>query len=201
MLLRLVDGEQVMVRTRAHYRAVVPAVVNLLVTITLMSFLLGYLGRGSQPAFIQHYSYIGVFVIWSVGLLSLIFGTLKPLLSWLNRFTFLTTHRIVQKNLIGAAQPTVVPLGLLSEVQLDQSRMQAMTGAGDLILIHGAYGQHQRTRLRDMPDAERLHTLVAQELGEYRRKVAAQYPALSPYEPQYGDSPDQSFSGGYGGRF
>src|SRR5699024_8266533 len=102
MLLKLVAGEQVVVRTRAHRRALLPAVVNLLVTIGLMSFLLGYVSRDTQPQFLQHYSHIFVFLIWAVGLLALVFGTVKPALGWLNRHTYLTTERIVQKNLLGA---------------------------------------------------------------------------------------------------
>ena len=118
MLLKLVDGEQVVVRTRAHHRALLPAVINLLVTIGLMSFLLGYVSRPTQPAFIEHYRHILVFLIWAAGLISLAFGSLKPALVWLNRFTYLTTERVVQKNLIGAAQAIVVPLALLSQVEL-----------------------------------------------------------------------------------
>lgn len=178
MLLKLVDGEQVVVRTRAHHRTLLPAVINLLVTIGLMSFLLGYVSRPTQPAFIEHYRHILVFLIWAAGLISLAFGSLKPALVWLNRFTYLTTERVVQKNLIGAAQATVVPLALLSQAELRVSSMQGMSGAGDLLLIHGAYGQHQRTRLKDMPDAERFNTLIAEQLSEYRRRaVRAAYGA------------------------
>lgn len=200
MMLNLVEGEQVVVRTRAHYRALIPAAVNLLVTIALMTFLLGYLSRPSQPQFIQHYSHIGVFLVWAVGLLALLFGTAKPALGWLNRFTFLTTHRIVQKNVIGAAMATVVPLGLMLEVQLRTRRMQSSSGTGDVTLIHGAYGQQQRTVLRDMPDAEHLQTLIAEELGEYRRKQAAQY-AYQPYglhAGMPGDDQHAVFGGSYG---
>ncbi|GFZ77317.1 hypothetical protein [Nesterenkonia alkaliphila] len=173
MLLRLVEGEQVILRTRAHHRALIPAAVNLLVTIALMSFLLGYLTRDTQPEFVQQYSHIAVFLVWAAGLLSLGLGTLKPLIGWLNRFTFLTTDRLVEKNLVGAPQPTVIPLALLSQHQIKRTNMQEMAGAGDLVLIHGAYGQHQRTRLRDLPDPEGFNTLLAQELGEYRRRAQA----------------------------
>ncbi|WP_150462263.1 hypothetical protein [Nesterenkonia ebinurensis] len=173
MLLRLVDGEQVILRTRAHHRALIPAAINLLMTIALMSFLLGYLTRDTQPAFVQHYSHIAVFLIWAIGLLSLGVGTLKPLIGWLNRFTFLTTERLVEKNLIGAPQATVIPLSLLTQHQVKRTSMQEMAGAGDLVVVHGAYGQHQRTRLRDLPDPEGFNTLLAQELGEHRRRAAA----------------------------
>lgn len=188
MKLKLVDGEQVIIRTRAHHRALFPALVNFLVTVTVMSFLLGYISRADQPAFVEHYHHIGVFVIWAGGLLALAFGSVKPLLSWGNRMTYLTSHRLVQKNLLGAAQPSVVPLGLLSEVQLKQSRMQSMSAAGDLVLLHGAYGQHQRTRLSNMPDAAHFQTVIAEELGEYRRHVAAQYASQAPAPGGYGES-------------
>lgn len=199
MLLKLVDGEQVVVRTRAHHRALIPAAVNLLVTVALLSFLLGYLTRDTQPAFIQHYSHIAVFLIWAVGLLILGLGTVKPLVGWLNRFTYLTTERLVQKNFLGAPQATVVPLALLSQHQTRQSRMQEMVGAGDLVLVHGAYGQHQRTKLRDMPDAEQFNMVLAQELGDYRRRAQAQ--AAAAHQAQYaasarGDVHGSSFGGG-----
>lgn len=168
MLLKLVEGEQVIVRTRAHHRALIPALVNFLVTVAVMSFLLGYISRGSQPEFVQHYSHIGSFLVWTGGGLCLAFGSVKPMLHWANRLTYLTNLRIVQKNLIGAPRPLVAPLGLVSEVQLKQSRLQAVAEAGDLVVIHGAYGHQQRTALREMPDAEHLHTVVAEELGEYR---------------------------------
>lgn len=204
MLLKLVEGEQVIVRTRAHLRALLPAVVNLLVTIGLMSFLLGYVTRDTQPTFIQHYSHIFVFLIWAAGLLSLAFGSLKPALGWLNRLTYLTTERIVQKNLIGAAQATVIPLALTSQTEVRQSRMQKMSGAGTIAVVHGAFGQHQRSRLRDMPDAEHFNTLVAGELSAYRRRLQAHQAAhAAPPQRQMpdhfrGDVHGASFGGGHG---
>lgn len=205
MLLKLVDGEQVIVRTRADYRALLPGAVNLLVTIALMSFLLGYVSRDTQPAFIQHYSHLGVFLIWTLGVLALVFGTVKPLIGWLNRFTYLTTERIVQKNFLGAAQATVVPLALLAQNQVRQSKLQEMSRAGDIILVHGAYGQHQRTRLKDMPDAGRLNTLIAEELGEHRRREharaqAAQQAAYArrSYDAAAGRLHGPAFGGGRG---
>ncbi len=67
MLLKLVDDEQVVVRARAHFRALIPPLVSMLATIAVMMFLIGYLGRPSQPAFVQHYSHIGIFIVWAVG--------------------------------------------------------------------------------------------------------------------------------------
>lgn len=204
MLLKLMEGEQVVLRTRAHHRALLSASVNLLVTVAILSFLLGYLTRDTQPAFIQHYSHIAVFVIWAVGLLSLGVGTVKPLVAWLNRFTYLTTERLVQKNFVGAPQPLVIPLALLSQHQVKQSSMQEMVGAGDIQLIHGAYGQHQRTTLRDMPDAEQFNLILAQELGDHRRRVQAQAVAArhaqqaAGYGGQRGDVSGASFGGGRG---
>lgn len=171
MKLKLVEHEQVIARVRAHHRGLIPALVNLLVTLGVMSFALAYISRGSQPEFIHHYHHIGVFIIWSLGALALAFGTAKPLLSWLNRFTWLTTHRIVQKNIIGSARAMIVPLGLLSDVHLKQSRMQGAAGAGDIILVHGAYGQQQKSTVSNMPDAERFYTLIAEELRTYRGGV------------------------------
>lgn len=180
MKLKLVDGEQVVVRTRAHHRALIPALVNLLITVAVMSFLLGYVSRGSQPEFIRYYSHIGVFLIWVAGGLVIALGTIRPALRWAVRHTYLTTLRVVQKNFVGAPQPMVVPLGLMSEVQLKQSRLQAVHGAGDLVLLHGAYGQQQRTVLADMPDAEHFHTVMAEELGAYRQAAARQHAAQQP---------------------
>lgn len=207
MLLKLVDGEQVIVRTRAHHRALLPAVVNLLVTIGLMSFLLGYVARDTQPAFLQHYSHIFVFLIWAVGLLALAFGTVKPALGWLNRHTYLTTERIVQKNLIGAAQPTVIPLALMTQSEVRQSQLQQMSSAGTIAIVHGAFGQHQRTRLRDMPDAQHFNTLIAEELSAFRRRSQARQAAqVNPSarqgapaaHPSRGDVRGASFGGGHG---
>lgn len=194
MLLKLVDGEQVIIRTRAHHRALLPAALNLLATLAVMSFLLGYIARGDQPEFIQHYQHIASFFIWTIGLLFLVFGTFKPLLVWLNRYTYLTTERIVQKNFIGAAQASVIPLALLAQAELKQSSLQEMAGSGDIALVHGAFGQHQRTRLRDMPDAETMNRLIAEELSAYRRRIQAQqaqqFPPGQPY-PQHQQYPQQ----------
>lgn len=199
MLLKLMDGEQVILRTRAHHRALLPAAINLLVTVALLSFLLGYLTRDTQPAFLQHYSHIAVFIIWAIGLLSLGMGTAKPLVGWLNRFTYLTTERVVQKNFLGAPQAAVIPLALLNQHQVKQRSMQEMAGAGDVALVHGAYGQHQRTTLRDMPDVQQFNLVLAQELGEYRRRAQAQ--AVAAQRAQYaagqrGDVHGASFGGG-----
>ncbi|WP_258933862.1 PH domain-containing protein [Nesterenkonia pannonica] len=97
------------------------------------------------------------------------------MLSWLNRFTYLTTHRVVQKNIVGGANAVVVPLGLVTGADWRQSKAQEMFDAGDIVLTHGAYDQYQRTKLKDMPDAARLHGLVAQQLQDYRRQAARQH--------------------------
>lgn len=199
MLLKLVDGEQVVLRTRAHHRALLKAAVNLLVTVALLSFLLGYLTRDTQPEFIQHYSHIAVFIIWTVGLLSIGLGTLKPLVVWLNRFTYLTTERLVQKNFLGAPQATVIPLALLNQHQVKQGKMQEMVAAGDVALIHGAYGQHQRTSLRDIPDAERFNTVLAQELADHRRRAHAQAAAAQHAQHAAGNRGDVH-GASFGGR-
>ncbi|GAB3841535.1 hypothetical protein [Nesterenkonia populi] len=189
MLLKLVDEEQVIVRTRAHFRALIPPVINLLVTIAIMMFLIGYLGRPSQPAFIQHYSHIGIFIVWAVGGLVLLFGTAKPMLGWLNRYTYLTTHRVVQKNVVGAANAVVVPLGLATGADWRQSKAQEMFDAGDIVLAHGAYDQYQRTRLKDMPDAGQMHSLLSRQLQEYRRQAAQQHLAAQQQFGGYGGPP------------
>ncbi|GAB3191541.1 hypothetical protein [Nesterenkonia suensis] len=190
MKLKLVDGEQVVVRTRAHHRALLPALLNFMLAVAVMSFLLGYVSRGSQPEFVRYYSHVGVFLIWVFGGLWLVLGTVRPLLRWAVRRTYLTTLRVVQKNLFGAPDPVVVPLGLMSEVQLKQSRLQTMHGAGNLVLLHGAYGQQQRTVLEDMPDVEHLHAVMAEELAAYRHAVArqhAQQPGTQPgTQPPHG---------------
>lgn len=179
MLLKLVDQEQVIVRTRAHHRALIPAVINLLVVMAVMSFLLGYLSRGTQPAFVLHYSSIASYVVWAGGLLALGIWSLRPLLGWLNRFTFVTSERIVQKNMIGAAQPTVIPLALITQTEVRRSTKGRAAAPGDISVVHGVYGQHQRTRLKDMPDAHRLNTLIAEELTAYRQRVVAHQAAAS----------------------
>ena len=205
MLLKLVDGEQVIVRTRAHHRALLPAVLNILVTIGLMSFLLGYVSRDTQPEFLQHFSHIFVFLIWAGGLLSLAFGSLKPILGWLNRQTYLTTERIVQKNMLGAAQATVIPLALTAQTEVRQNRLQQMSAAGTIAVVHGAFGQHQRTKLRDMPDAEHFNNLIAEELSAYRRRAQARQPGrgAAPPGPDHsrGDVRGASFGGGYDDAF
>ncbi|WP_146341036.1 PH domain-containing protein [Nesterenkonia sp. NBAIMH1] len=189
MLLKLVDDEQVVVRARAHFRALIPPLVSMLATIAVMMFLIGYLGRPSQPAFVQHYSHIGIFIVWAVGGLLLLFGAIKPVLSWLNRFTYLTTHRVVQKNIVGGANAVVVPLGLVTGADWRQSKAQEMFDAGDIVLTHGAYDQYQRTKLKDMPDAARLHGLVAQQLQDYRRQAARQHMGAQPQFGGYGGPP------------
>lgn len=211
MLLKLVDQEQVVVRTRAHHRALIPAAVNLLVVMTLMSFLLGYVARDTQPAFLQHYSHIASFIIWAAGLLALGMGTAKPLGQWLNRFTFLTSERIVQKNMIGTAHATVIPLALVTQSEVRRRPMQQASGAGDIAVVHGAFGQHQRTRLKDIPDADRFNTILAEELSAYReRLLARRASADTPHRgeqlgghqtPDYsrGDVEGSSFGGGYAG--
>ncbi|MDO5493135.1 MAG: hypothetical protein Q4F53_05925 [Nesterenkonia sp.] len=203
--LKLVDGEQVVVRTRAHRRTLIPALVNLLIAAAVVSFLLGYLSRGSQPEFVRQFSGLGLFVVWSLGALTLFFGTVRPFLQWLNRLTFLTNLRIVQKNLVGPPEPIVAPLGLISEVQLRTRRIQSVSGAGDLIVLSGAYGQQQRTVLADMPDAAHFHTVAAEELGEYRRRAAEQQasrlgPAGYAAPGGYGNHGGYAGHGGYGGR-
>lgn len=184
MRLKLVDGEQVIVRTRAHYRALLPAAVTLLSTVAVMSFLLAYISRGDQAAFIQHYQHLGAMMIWVFGLLSLVFGVLKPALIWANRFTFLTNERVVQKNMVGSPQATVVPLALLSQAEFRASSLQQVSGAGDVTLVHGAYGRQQRTILKDMPDAESLNRLIAEQLGDYRRRAAAHQVYAVPAQQQ-----------------
>lgn len=171
--MRLEPGEQVMVRTRTHPRALLRPAAVLVAVAFLLGLALGVLARPDLPAVLTGNRSALQTGAWVVAAVALLPGTVRPLLRWATRRTVVTTRRILQRTGIGGGADAAMPLVSIADVQ----RRRRGSGAGDLHILFQEPARQVHWRLRDVPEAARFEEALAHLT---RRARAASWPAPTP---------------------
>ena len=180
--------EAVVLRFRRHGRALVLPVIALIAIAAAAGFFVG----GLADAWSNLAAGIGAAV------LALLLGVL-PILSWLASRTTVSTRRvIVRRGLLSRARSELA-LVRVREVRTRRGPLQRMSGAGDVLLLHGA----ESLVLEDVPGAQRvadaLQELVERNFAQAERIDRAAGPfgaaggAVAPGAPGASGAPGQSF--------
>ena len=102
--MRLEPGEQVMVRTRTHPRALLRPAAVLVAVAFLLGLAVGVLARPDLPGLVAANRAVLEAAAWVVAALVLLPGTVRPLWRWVFRRTVVTDRRILQGAGIGGCQ-------------------------------------------------------------------------------------------------
>ena len=149
----MIDGEQTVMTTRTHVKALFVPVVILLAVSAAGAFLAGTVWDtqwGGRP--ILRWSII------ALSLLLILFGSVIPFLRWYLWTYTLTNKRLVEQRGILTRSGRVIPLSRINDVAFEKNLNDRILGAGTLI-IHDA-SEQAGLELRDIPRIEDMHRTV-----------------------------------------
>ncbi|HEY7876211.1 MAG TPA: PH domain-containing protein, partial [Actinomycetota bacterium] len=146
----LLDEEQLIFDLKPHWVAVVPAVLWAIVTVIASVFAYDFVDD-------QGWGWGRTAVLVAVGL-SLFFFSVLPIMRWLFTNFVLTSDRVITRQGIIAKHAKEIPLERINDVAFNQTVIERMIGAGDL-LIESA-GERGQTRISDVRKPEEVQKTI-----------------------------------------
>jgi membrane protein YdbS with pleckstrin-like domain len=177
----LADHEKVIFDVKPHWVALVPPALWTIAIVIL--WILGYTVAKNQlddPGLAQN-------VVAIAALVALYFLAVLPFLRW--RFTYfvLTTDRLITRTGVIAKQSREIPLERINDVTFNQSVIERMVGAGDL-LIESA-GERGQQRISNVRNPEQIQLMIYKEVEENQNRMTR---GGRPFPSPTGDSiPEQ----------
>jgi membrane protein YdbS with pleckstrin-like domain len=144
----MIEGEQTVMTTRTHIKALLVPFVLLIAVAGAGSYLAGSLWE--KP--ILRWLILGVSVVL------ILWGSVVPFLRWYLWTYTLTNKRIVEQRGILTRSGRVIPLNRINDVAFEKNLNDRMLGSGTLV-IHDASDQ-AGLELRDIPRIEDMHRTV-----------------------------------------
>ena len=148
------DDEYVVIHTRTHAKALLLPVFAFLVIGAAAGVGVALVPGTWQP--------VGPLVVAGIGLVLFLWMVLAPWLRWWTTTYTITNRRLITRRGVFNKVGHDLPLNRVHEVSSDQSLLDRMLGCGT---IHVATAAEDGTVvLRDVPDAEHVHTEISQLL-------------------------------------
>lgn len=146
--------EYVVIHTRTHVKALlVPVLILIVIGATVGT------GLALLPG---SYAPVGPLVLAGLGVLLALWLVLVPWLRWWTTTYTITNRRLITRRGILNKIGTDLPLNRIHEVSIDRSLLDRMLGCGTLDVSTAA--EDGTVVLRDIPDAEHVHTEIGQLL-------------------------------------
>lgn len=155
---QLNEGEHVVVATRTHVKALLGALVVLLLTAFVTAFLATVVDRNVDG--------IGrtmlLAVVAALALLVAMRYVLAPFVRWYTTTYTFTNRRFLMRSGFIAKKGRTIPLNRISEVDFDIGLTDRVFGCGTLYVSDAS--EQGRVALKDIPRVEEVQRLVAEEL-------------------------------------
>ncbi len=149
------EGEQVVVSTRTHVKALlVPALV--LILIAGAAGFLSTLPGGTLRALLQ-------WVVWGIALVLIAIFVLRPFLDWLTSTYVVTNRRLMTQTGILAKKGHNIGLNRINDVTYEFGIVDRVLGCGTLIFSVASEG---RVRLHDIPNVAQVHLTIHELLHD-----------------------------------
>ena len=148
------DGEQVVLSTRTHVKALAVPVVVLLVVAGLAGF------ATSLPD--GEHAGLWRLAIWVVALLVLLRLVVVPFLRWWTTTYTFTDRRLITRTGILSRSGHDVPMNRISDISYDKSLLDRVFGCGTLVVSDAS--ETGRVELRDIPHVEEAQLAVSEAL-------------------------------------
>ncbi len=139
------EGERVEMELRPHWRAVVPAVVLLLVVVPVASFLAAVVPDWAAQRWIR-------LALAVLALVLLAWGTLLPLLRWITQSYTLTTRRIIVRSGLLTRTGHDMPMSRVTDVSFRQGVLDRIMRTGTLTVESS--GERGQLVLLDVPNVQ-----------------------------------------------
>ncbi len=149
----MIDGEQTVMTTRTHVKALLVPLIILLAVSAAGAFLAGTVWDtqwGGRP--------ILRWLIIVFSLVLVLLGSVVPFLRWYLWTYTLTNKRLVEQRGILTRSGRVIPLSRVNDVAFEKNLNDRILGSGTLV-IHDA-SEQAGLELRDIPRIEDMHRTV-----------------------------------------
>jgi uncharacterized membrane protein YdbT with pleckstrin-like domain len=160
----LADHETVVFELRPHWVSLLPS--------TLWTFALGaalFLGYGAADAISDGEPDMAKSIIGGVVTLAWIALALLPALKWYFTLFVLTSDRLITRSGIVAKQSREIPLERINDVAFNQSVLDRVLGAGDL-LVESA-GERGQTRIENVRKPEQVQLMIYKETEDNNNRM------------------------------
>lgn len=148
------EGEDVVLTTRTHPKALLLPGVLLLVVLGLAGYLSG-LPSGSHAGTYE-------LIIWVVAVLLLLPLSIWPFLGWLTSTYTVTNRRLITRTGLITRKGHDIPLNRISDVSYERGLLDRMLGCGSLIISDAS--EQGRVVLHDIPDVEQAQLKISDQL-------------------------------------
>ncbi len=135
------EGENVVISTRTHPKALILPVLVLIVVVGLAAYLTSVTS-----------SNVWHIITWVVTALLLLWFTVWPFLNWLTSTYTITNRRLITRRGILTRKGHDIPLNRISDVSYERGVVDRMLGCGTLIISDAS--EQGRVQLPDVPHVE-----------------------------------------------
>ena len=148
-------GEQIVVSTRTHVKALLLPALVLILLAAVAGFLASIVPESSAQPLVQ-------IVVWLLAGLVAIWWVVKPFFAWLTTSYTFTNRRFIKRSGFLAKQGRTIPLNRISGVDFEIGLVDRLFGCGTLVVSDAS--ETGTVLLHDIPNVERVQMQVADEL-------------------------------------
>lgn len=147
------DGESVVIDTRTHPKALVPAATILVLLLALGVVISAWTSNGTIQL-----------IAWIVVLVAIVVFCGVPLLSWLTSTYTFTNRRLITRTGVITRRGHDIPLARISDVASEKGLLDRMFGCGTLVISDAS--TNGSVRLVDIPHVEECQRRLTQLLHQ-----------------------------------
>ena len=148
------EGENVVVSTRTHPKALLAPLLALIVLLAIAAFV-QRVGSG-DAAGIMH------LVVWVLAALAALWFVVRPLVAWATTTYTFTNRRFMKRSGLIAKEGRTIPLNRISGVDFEIGVIDRIFGCGTLVVTDAS--EHGHVLLHDIPRVEQVQKTVSAEL-------------------------------------
>ncbi|MDQ4005683.1 MAG: PH domain-containing protein [Actinomycetota bacterium] len=166
----LADHEELVLDIRPHWIALVGPVIATLLLVAIEVILFARFDPSAGVGWVEVGLGVLVFLIYPV----------RAFLAWITSHFVITTDRVIHRSGWLAKRSMEMPLERINDVRFQQTVLERVVGAGDLIIESG--GEYGQNHFRDIRDPEGVQKLIYEraEENEARMRQGSAAPAPDP---------------------
>ena len=149
------EGEDVVLTTRTHVKALLLPAIWLILLAALAGYASTLTGSSSAKPLL-------IAVVWLVALAVALWLVVKPFLHWLTTTYTLTSRRLITRTGILSRRGHDIPVPRISDVAYEHGIIDRLLGCGTLVISDAS--THGQIELHDIPRVEEVQRTVNQLL-------------------------------------
>lgn len=149
------DGEDVVVSTRTHAKALILPGIVLVVSLVVAVTATVLVGAGLAGTILT-------WVVWLAAAALIIWLAVLPAIRWWTTSYTFTTRRFIMRTGFVAREGRTIPLNRISGVDFEMGVIDRMFGCGTLVVNDAS--ANGMVRVHDIPEVEKVQLAIAEEL-------------------------------------